>query len=313
MADEKNEGQCLPSQVTINIGTSGVKINDGTKTPEIDLTPYLKIGDAAATYATKAQVNGISESVRGAKADAAAAKAAVEAALTKEAADAAYAPKSQVSGIAESVRAVRTDAAWTKATAEASSAKVDRAEAAVQSLGRRLALQPRVIRLDPDVEVPADTPLGTIIVRPIDPLSGAAYLFAPISEWPKVNASETGDGVWIGGTGGQLVTGIDQLKTSEGTWHLTLRYSYPGGNFGETEGQCPIYAVRRFQEGDRAPKTDQGRRIGDLTVTKGEHRVLEMDIEPRKVDPNVGDVWGIWIEAPIGGLTIHDLALRRTS
>ena len=30
MSEEK-QGQCLPSQVTINIGTSGVKINDDSQ------------------------------------------------------------------------------------------------------------------------------------------------------------------------------------------------------------------------------------------------------------------------------------------
>lgn len=42
MSEEK-QGQCLPSQVTINIGTSGVKINDGGQppAPAVDLTKYV--------------------------------------------------------------------------------------------------------------------------------------------------------------------------------------------------------------------------------------------------------------------------------
>ncbi len=143
-------------------------------------------------------------------------------------------------------------------------------------------------------------------------MSASPALFPPISEWPKVSAAEAGDGVRLDSQYPVLAPGLDQLKPSEGTWHLTVRYSYPGGNFGEEEGQAPLYTARRFQEVGHPAQVDQGAKITDLTVRKGDHQVLEVDIRPREVDPSVGDVWGIWLEAPIPSLTVHDVVLRRT-
>ena len=59
MAEEKN-GYGGPSQVTINIGTSGVKINDDTKpTPEpgADLTKYVTREVADLIYAPRTLVD----------------------------------------------------------------------------------------------------------------------------------------------------------------------------------------------------------------------------------------------------------------
>lgn len=94
---------------------------------------------------------------------------------------------------------------------------------------------------------------------------------------------------------------------------MTLRYSFPGGNFGEETGQANLYTVRRFQEEGHPAQADQGAQITTLEVRKGDRQVLELDIEPLQVDPNVGDTWGIWLEAPIPTLYVHDLVIRKVA
>lgn len=187
------------------------------------------------------------------------------------------------------------------------------AEALTQQLARNMVRFAPVLRLDKGAPVPADTALGTIIVRPEQPVSTDPRLFPPISEWPKINAAETGDGVRLDFQHQVLSTGLEQLRSSEGMWHLTMRYSFPGGNFGETEGQVNLYTVRRYQEEGHPAQADQGAKVAVLEVRKGEHQVLELDIEPLKADPRVGETWGVWLEAPIPTLLVHDLVLRRTS
>lgn len=312
---EDNQGQCLPSQVTINIGASGVKVNDGA--PQVD-TSKLATKEEVAGKATKADIDAVNvkvEQVRTvagkAAADAVEAKMAAGKALTKEAADAAYATKAQVAAMGDSIRATRSAAEQTKADGEATKRIAEHAEGLTQQLARNLAVFPRVLRLDKGEPVPSDTPLGTVIVRTERAISRADDLFPPISEWPKINAAETGDGVRLDFQHQILSTGLEQLRPSAGKWHMTLRYSFPGGNFGEETGQANLYTVRRFQEEGHPAQADQGAQITTLEVRKGERQVLELDIEPLQVDPNVGDTWGIWLEAPIPTLYVHDLVIRK--
>lgn len=316
MSEEK-QGQCLPSQVTINIGTSGVKVNDGA--PQVD-TSKLATKEEVAGKATKADVDAVDvkvEQVRTvagkAAADAVEAKVIAGKALTKEVADGAYATKAQVAAMGDSIRATRSAAEQTKADGEATKAIAQHAEELTQALAKNLAVFPRVLRLDKGQAVPADTPLGTVIVRTERAISHADDLFPPIGEWPKINAAETGDGVRLDFQHQILSTGLEQLRPSAGKWHMTLRYSFPGGNFGEETGQANLYTVRRFQEEGHPAQADQGAKIAILEVVKGEHQVLELDIEPKKVDPNVGDTWGVWLEAPIPTLYVHDLVIRRVA
>lgn len=314
---EENQGQCLPSQVTINIGTSGVKVNDVP--PKVD-TSKLATKEELAGKATKADVDAVNvkvEQVRTvagkAAADAVEAKVVAGKALTKEAADAAYATKAQVAAMGDSIRATRSAAEQTKADGEATKRIAEHAEELTRQLARNLAVSPRVLRLDKGEPVPADTPLGTIVVRPESPISTNPGLFPPISEWPKINAAETGDGVRLDFQHQILSTGLEQLRPSAGKWHMTLRYSFPGGNFGEETGQANLYTVRRFQEEGHPAQADQGAKIAILEVVKGERQVLELDIEPLQVDPNVGDTWGVWLEAPIPTLYVHDLVIRKVA
>ena len=314
---EENQGQCLPSQVTINIGASGVKFNDGA--PKVDAS-NLATKEEVAGKASKADVDAVNvkvEQVRTvagkAAADAVEAKVIAGKALTKEVADTAYATKAQVAAMGDSIRATRSAAEQTKADGEATKRIAERAEELTQQLARNLAVFPRVLRLDKGEPVPSDTPLGTIIVRPESPISTNPGLFPPISEWPKINAAETGDGVRLDFQHQILSTGLEQLRPSAGKWHMTLRYSFPGGNFGEETGQANLYTVRRFQEEGHPAQADQGAQITTLEVRKGDRRVLELDIEPLQVDPNVGDTWGVWLEAPIPSLTVHDLVIRKVA
>lgn len=314
---EENQGQCLPSQVTINIGASGVKVNDGA--PQVD-TSKLATKEEVAGKATKADVDAVNvkvEQVRTvagkAAADAVEAKVVAGKALTKEGADAAYATKAQVAAMGDSIRATRSAAEQTKAAGEDTKRIAEHAEALAQQLARNLAVFPRVLRLDKGEPVPSDTPLGTIIVRPESPISTNPDLFPPISEWPKINAAETGDGVRLDFQHQILSTGLEQLRPSSGKWHMTLRYSFPGGNFGEETGQVNLYTVRRFQEEGHPAQADSGAKIATLEVRKGEHQVLELDIEPKKVDEKLGDTWGVWLEAPIPTLYVHDLVIRKVA
>lgn len=314
---EENQGQCLPSQVTINIGASGVKVNDGA--PKVDAS-NLATKEELAGKASKADVSAVDvkvEQVRTvagkAAADAVEAKVAAGKALTKEAADAAYATKAQVAAMGDSIRGTRSAAEQTKADSEATKRIAEHAEELTQQLARNLAVFPRVLRLDKGEPVPSGTPLGTIVIRPESPISTNPDLFPPIGEWPKINAAETGDGVRLDFQHQILSTGLEQLRPSAGKWHMTLRYSFPGGNFGEETGQANLYTVRRYQEEGHPAQADQGAQVTVLEVRKGERQVLELDIEPLQVDPNVGDTWGVWLEAPIPTLYVHDLVIRKVA
>jgi hypothetical protein len=66
MAEEKPQtGYCGPSQVTINIGTSGVKINDeGKPTPLADLSKYVTREVADSIYAPRTLVDYVGDVAR---------------------------------------------------------------------------------------------------------------------------------------------------------------------------------------------------------------------------------------------------------
>lgn len=312
---EENQGQCLPSQVTINIGTSGVKVNDGA--PAVDVSKFATKEEVAGK-ATKADVEAVAVKVEQlrtvsgkAVADAVEAKTVAGKALTKEAADAAYATKAQVAAMGDSIRGTRSAAEQTKADSEATKRIAEHAEELTQRLARNLAVFPRVLRLDKGQAVPADTQLGTVIVRTERPISHADDLFPPIGEWPKISAADTGDGVRLDFQHPALAPALGQLKPSDGKWLMTMRYSFPGGNFGEEEAQVNLWTARRYQEEGHPAQVDQGSKIADLTIRKGDHLELSLEIEPRKVDEKIGDVWGVWLDAPVTAMFVHDLVIRK--
>ena len=305
MADEKKE-PCSGCAVTINVTGGGVKINDGAQAPAVDLTKYVTREVADSIYAPRTQVAAMGDSIR-------AARAVADAAVPKAAADETYATKSQVNSMGDSIRATRSAAEQTKADGEATKQIADHAEELTQALAGNLARFPRVLRLDRGQPVPAGTPLGTIIVRPAEPISTSEHLFPPIGEWPKISAAETGDGVRLDFQHPALVPGLDQLRTSEGKWEMVMTYSFPGGNFGEEEAQVNLWTARRYQEEGHPAQVDQGSRIAVLTVKKGDHLTLKLDITPKNVDDKLGDVWGIWMDAPVTALYVHDIVIRRVA
>ena len=316
MAEESKDA-CTGCPVTINITAPGVKINDGAQAP--DLSKYATKEEVAGK-AAKADVDALDVKVEQlrtvvgkAAADAVEAKAVAAAAMTKEAADATYATKAQVAAMGDSIRATRNAAEQTKADGEATKRIAEHAETLTQTLARNLAVFPRVLRLDAGQPVPTGTPLGTIIVRPAEPISTNPGLFPPISEWPKISAAETGDGVRLDFQHPALVPGLDQLRTSEGRWEMVMTYSFPGGNFGEEEAQVNLWTARRYQEEGHPAQVDQGSKIAELTVRKGDHLTLKLDIVPKNVDDRLGDVWGIWMDAPITALYVHDIVIRRVA
>lgn len=304
MADDKTE-PCKGCAVTINVTGGGVKVS-GEAPPAPDLTKYVTREVADSIYAPRTQVAAMGDSIR-------AARAVADAALTRAAADETYATKSQVSSMGDSIRATRAAAEQTKAEGEATQAIAKHAEELTQTLARNLAVFPRVLRLDAGHPVPAGTPLGTIIVRTEEPISNSDNLFPPISEWPNISAAETGDGVRLDFQHPALVPGLDQLKSSEGRWEMVMTYSFPGGNFGEEEAQVNLWTARRYQEEGHQPQVDQGSKIDTLTVRKGDHLTLKLDIEPKKVDDRLGDEWGIWMDAPVTALYVHDIVIRRVA
>lgn len=81
MADEKPQtGYCGPSQVTINIGTSGVKINDDTKpapAPSLDPAQYVTREVADSIYAPRTLVDYVGDVARKAEESATEAKGKV--------------------------------------------------------------------------------------------------------------------------------------------------------------------------------------------------------------------------------------------
>ena len=76
MADEKT-GYCGPSQVTINIGANGVKVNDGAAPAPPDLSRYVTREVADSVYAPRTLTEYAAEEARKASAAAAEAKGKV--------------------------------------------------------------------------------------------------------------------------------------------------------------------------------------------------------------------------------------------
>jgi len=216
MADEKPQtGYCGPSQVTINIGTSGVKINDEGK-PQAGLDPaqYVTRKDFLDALELRPTRDQVETQIAGVRADAANASAASVAA--KAAAEEARA------------RAASADGASSDAVAK------------VNALSATVAATPRLLRLDRGAIVPEGTPVGTIIVRPATPISGGENSFPPVTEWPGVTASPAGEGVIVDREHTPLHPAPEQMRSAKGTWDIEIRYSYHGSGEGDEEAMVPL-------------------------------------------------------------------------
>lgn len=330
---EENQGQCLPSQVTINIGASGVKVNDGA--PQVDVSK-LATKEEVAGKATKADVDAVNvkvEQVRTvagkAAADAVEAKVAAGKALTKEAADAAYATKAQVAGIAESVRSAKADAASAKATANDALAKatekgISKADADAAYAPRALVeyaaeearkaaavaaeAKSKVLVIDPGFPVPAGTARGTLVVRPTNIMEMEHRQFAPVLAWPRfAGVTFENDGLHVPGAIG-FQPSLEQMLPSVGTWQINIHYTWKG-NFDEPEEKIPVYNVRTWDEfGNGEVKQDEGQKIGELTLKPGDHISTQLLVKPT-TDPKATGLWAPRIQAPANGFVVHGVSV----
>ena len=297
MTEEKNV--CLPSQVTINIGASGVKINDDGKppAPPVDLSKYVTKEAADKSYAPLAQVAGIADSVRSAKTDAADAKKtaasakstaddalakATEKGISKADADAAYAPRALVEYAAEEAR---------KAAAVAAEAKS------------------KVLVIDPGFPVPAGTPRGALVVRPNRIMEVDHQHFAPISAWPRfAGVTLENDGLHVPGAIG-FQPSLEQMLPSVGIWQITISYTWKP-NFDEKEEAIPVYNVRTWDEfGNGEIKQDEGAKIGEIALKAGEHQTSTLRVKPAELDPKATGLWAPRVQAPAAGFVVHGMSV----
>lgn len=296
MTDEKPQtGYCGPSQVTINIGTSGVKINDeGKPQPGLDPAQYVTrkdFLDALELRPTRDQVETQIASVRTDAANASAASVAAKAA-------------------AEEARARATSA--DSASSEAS--------AKVSALSATVAATPRLLRLDREALVPEGTPVGTIIVRPATPISGGENSFPPVTKWPDVTASPAGDGVIVDKDHTPLHPAPEQMRSAKGTWDIEIRYSYHGSGEGDEEAMVPL-RIGRLWAAEDLIEVRRGEEFVKFRAFPGDNKLYKAKITPMDVDKHIGmfkfaEKWGPYIEAPTPGkvpVVIHDIKVTKVS
>lgn len=339
MAEEKPQtGYCGPSQVTINIGASGVKINDEGKppAPPVDLTKYVTREVADSLYAPRTQVDALSGQSSSAKTAADEAKSLASKALTKDAADAAYTPKTQAAAMGDSIRAARAiadeakaDAARAKATAndaltkatekgiskaDADAAYAPRAlvEYAAEEARKAAAVaaeaKSKVLVIDPGFPVPAGTARGTLVVRPTKIMEMEHRQFAPVSAWPRfAGVTFENDGLHVPGAIG-FQPSLEQMLPSIGTWQINIHYTWKG-NFDEPEEKIPVYNVRTWDEfGNGEVKQDEGQKIGELTLKPGDHISTQLLVKPT-ADPKATGLWAPRIQAPANGFVVHGVSV----
>ena len=294
MADEKPQtGYCGPSQVTINIGTGGVKINDEGK-PQAGLDPaqYVTRKDFLDALELRPTRDQTETQIAGVRTDAANASAASVAA--KAAAEEA-----------------RTRAASADAASYAASEKVN-------SLSATVAATPRLLRLDRGAPVPEGTPVGTIIVRPATPISSGENAFPPVTEWPGVTASPAGDGVIVDKDHTPLHPAPEQMRSAKGTWDIEIRYSYHGSGEGDEEALVPL-RIGRLWAAEDLIEVRRGEEFVKFRAFPGGNKLYKAKITPMDVDKHIGmfkfaEKWGPFIESHTPGgvpVVIHDIKVTK--
>lgn len=294
MADEKT-GYCGPSQVTINIGTSGVKINDEGK-PQAGLDPaqYVTRKDFLEALELRPTRDQVETQIAGVRTDAANASAASVAA--KAAAEEARA------------RATSADGASSEASAK------------VNALSTTVAATPRLLRLDRGALVPEGTPVGTIIVRPATPISGGENAFPPVTEWPGVTASPAGDGIIVDKEHTPLHPAPEQMRSAKGTWDIEIRYSYHGSGEGDEEAMVPL-RIGRLWAAEDLIEVRRGEEFVKFRAFPGDNKLYKAKITPMDVDKHIGmfkfaEKWGPYLETPAPGkvpVVIHDIKVTRAA
>lgn len=296
MEDEKPKtGYCGPSQVTINIGTSGVKINDqASHTPGLDPAQYVTRKDFLDAMALRPTSDQVEVMVAGVRSDAANASAASVAA--KAAAEEAR------------VRAASSDSAASDASAK------------VNALSATVAATPRLLRLDRGALVPEGTPVGTIIVRPTAPISGGENSFPPVAEWPGVTAAPSGDGVIVDKDHTPLHPGPEQMRSAKGTWDIEIRYSYHGSGEGDEEAMVPL-RIGRLWAAEDLIEVRRGEEFVKFRAFPGDNKLYKAKITPMDVDKHIGmfkfaEKWGPFIESHTPGgvpVVIHDIKVTKAA
>lgn len=294
MADEKT-GQCMPSQVTINIGTSGVKINDEGK-PQAGLDPaqYVTRKDFLDALELRPTRDQMETQIAGVRTDAANASAASVAA--KAAAEEARA------------RATSADGASSEAVAQ------------VNALSATVVATPRLLRLDREALVPEGTPVGTIIVRPAAPISSGENAFPPVTEWPGVTASPAGDGVIVDKDHTPLHPAPEQMRSAKGTWDIEIRYSYHGSGEGDEEAMVPL-RIGRLWAAEDLIEVRRGEEFVKFRAFPGDNKLYKAKITPMDVDKHIGmfkfaEKWGPYIESHTPGkvpVVIHDIKVTKAA
>ena len=296
MADEKPQtGYCGPSQVTINIGASGVKINDEGK-PQAGLDPaqYVTRKDFLDALELRPTRDQVETKIAGVRTDAANASAASVAA--KAAAEEARA------------RAASSDSASSEALAK------------VNALSSTVATTPRLLRLDRGAPVPEGTPVGTIIVRPTAPISGGENSFPPVTEWPGVTASPAGDGVIVDNEHTPLHPAPEQMRSAKGTWDIEIRYSYHGSGEGDEEAMVPL-RIGRLWAAEDLIEVRRGEEFVKFRAFPGDNKLYKAKITPMDVDKHIGmfkfaEKWGPFIESHTPGgvpVVIHDIKVTKAA
>ena len=296
MAEEKPQtGYCGPSQVTINIGTSGVKINDEGKPPAgLDPAQYVTRKDFLDALELRPTRDQMETQIAGVRADAANASAA------------------SVAAKAASEEA-RTRAASADTSASAASEKVN-------ALSTTVAATPRLLRLDRGALVPEGTPVGTIIVRPSTPISSNDSAFPPVAEWPGVAASAAGDGVIVDKDHTPLHPAPEQMRSAKGTWDIEIRYSYHGSGEGDEEAMVPL-RIGRLWAAEDLIEVRRGEEFVKFRAFPGDNKLYKAKITPMDVDKHIGmfkfaEKWGPYLEAPDPGkvpVVIHDIKVTKAA
>lgn len=283
---------CCPSQVTINIGTGRVKVDDGSPTP--DPAQYVSRKDFLDAIGLRPTHDQVETRIAGVRADAANASAAATAS-----------------------KAASEEAKARSAAAEASAAA---ASQTVNALSRTVAATPRLLRLDPGVSVPEGTPVGSIIVRPSTPVSGSGNAFPPVAEWPGVAASPAGDGVVLDKDHTPIHPAPEQMRSAKGTWDIEIRYSYHGSGEGEEEAMVPL-RIGRLWAAEDLIEVRRGEEFVKFRAFPGENKLYKARITPMDVDKHIGmfkfaEQWGPYLETPAPGkvpVVIHDIKVTKAS
>lgn len=298
MAEEKPQtGYCGPSQVTINIGTSGVKINDGgspSPSPTPDPAQYVTRKDFLDAIDLRPTRDQVETRIAGVRTDAANASAAATAAKA----------------LSEEAKASSVEAS----TAAAESARI------VNGLSQTVGLAPRLLRLDPGALVPPGTPVGSIIVRPSTPLSSSEEAFPPVTEWPGVTASPAGDGVVLDKAHTPIHPAPEQMRSAKGTWDIEIRYSYHGSGEGDEEAMVPL-RIGRLWAAEDLIEVRRGEEFVKFRAFPGVNKLYKAKITPMDVDKHIGilkfaEKWGPYLETPAPGkvpVVIHDIKVTKAA